>query len=307
MDLEQQLVVEYVRAQRLFVDYVHVAVATLLYYEWLIQLQSEISFIWKSDRWGYTKILYFLVRYIPLGSVCFLLYIQLFVNSAKECAWAIPIWLVSTDLVLMMTELILVIRTWAVWKRDRRVGLALGLMWIVILALSLVTDISFLKGLQVLPGPYPGFRGCRIFSSFSVKKSGDRTAVGMIVLDTVMLVLMSISALRSYRMNRLSHVIHRDGILGYFYLEVVMIVSYVSIMAFPEYFDLMMEPLKSACYSVFTTRIIINMRKENQRDIFGDSVELHTRWDEETNARITMPMEFSPVEDTRNFEGDFSP
>lgn len=108
-------------------------------------------------------------------------------------------------LVLFKTFLvILVIRTWAVWKQDRRVGAVLGLMWIVIVALALLTDISFLKSLQgmlrfvgcilvsepaaaVLPVPYPGYRGCTVSSGFSVRRSGDRTALGMIVLDTSML------------------------------------------------------------------------------------------------------------------------
>lgn len=92
------------------------------------------------------------------------------------------------------------IRTWAVWKQNRRVGFALGLLWLVILALCLFTDISFLKSLRgelvnanhvsvfdpavlVLPAPYPGYRGCTVSSEFNVRGSGDKTALGMIVLD----------------------------------------------------------------------------------------------------------------------------
>lgn len=36
------------------------------------------------------------------------------------------------------------------------------------------------------------------------------------------------------------------------------------------------------------------MRQANHRDTVGDLMELHTKWDEDNGALVTMPMAFLP-------------
>lgn len=48
----------------------------------------------------------------------------------------------------------------------------------------------------------------------------------------------------------------------------------------------------SAFYSVFTTRIMINLRRAGKRDTVGDLVELHVGWDSEDTPPTLMPLTF---------------
>jgi len=299
-----QMAIQHVRAQRIFVDYVHIAAAAFLIYDWLLQLNSEFIFIWRSGKWGYTQLIYIIVRYLPLINVYFLLNNQTFVDVGHEtCKWTVPVSLVCIDTALVLAELILVIRTWAVWQQDRVVGVSLGLMWIGIVCLALIADINFLKNIDIDLDPYAGFRGCLVTSRFTIKSSSDKTAWGIIVLDTVILVLMTISCYRSYKVgssgSKFINIIYRDGILFYFFLEGVVICSIVSILVLPLHYELMMEPLLSACYSVFTTRIILNIRSAGQRDHVGDLVALHVAWDDDDRL---LTMAFRPADAIRDAE-----
>lgn len=57
--------------------------------------------------------------------------------------------------------------------------------------------------------------------------------------------------------------------------------------------------LLSACYSVFTTRIILNIRSAGQRDQVGDLVALHVDWDDDESL---LPMVFRPADAIREIE-----
>jgi hypothetical protein len=154
-----------------------------------------------------------LARYIPLVSLYFLLHDQVFPdNTAEACSWSFHLatWLVTIG--MYFAEVILAVRTWAVWRKDRRVGLVLAALLIATIIVGCICIRTFLDTLEFGPAPYPGFRGCFITVSGSSLLYVAFIAVGSV--EIVILVLMSISAFRSYRSgntSELSNVIHRDG------------------------------------------------------------------------------------------------
>jgi len=95
-------------------------------------------------------------------------------------------------------------------------------------------------------------------------------------VEAVVLMLMSISAVRIYRQGtagELAHVIHRDGILFYIYLLVVDVTNLAFTVAMPLEWVTTLTGLEIVLYSVLTCRIILNIRGVAHHSIYP---ELHT-------------------------------
>jgi predicted small integral membrane protein len=88
------------------------------------------------------------------------------------------------------------LRTYAVWHRDRRVGVVLAFLLVVMFGTACYTNATFLKSMEILPAPYPSFRGCYTIARSTIRKLGYSL---LIVLQTVVLALMVVNAWRSCR------------------------------------------------------------------------------------------------------------
>jgi len=186
-------------------------------------------------------------------------------------SWLLPFRMIFADTILC-------IRTWAVWNRHRMVGAVLVVVMLTYACVSL-----FLTGnryIQIGPPPYPGFRGCFFLNVGRPSLWGQYAP--LFVIDLLLFTLMAISALRFYRMGRfseLSFIIHRDGI--HFYIYVLLLTGTNLSIASAAPIDLMFSssPLEDCLHSVFTARIILNIRQA----AYGDT-ELHTSYFESCAA-----------------------
>ncbi|EDQ98097.1 uncharacterized protein LACBIDRAFT_336272 [Laccaria bicolor S238N-H82] len=117
--------IDYVAAERLTTLF-DVAAAMLLVYDCSLTLGMEIEFVWSSP-WGYMTVLYIVQRYLPFCDAIFLcLPPQLAINiDPYGCLIVQTIrgWMMIFGWIL--SEAILTLRVWAVWKRDRHMGVFL--------------------------------------------------------------------------------------------------------------------------------------------------------------------------------------
>ncbi|PFH49731.1 hypothetical protein AMATHDRAFT_147024, partial [Amanita thiersii Skay4041] len=104
-------------------------------YDYILTLDLEVRFIWKS-RWTYVRVLYHLVRYIPFITMTTTLVTDCesfsYYKLQNTLITYIPVPGIST------ARSILTLRTWAVWYRNRYLGLALTIFFIGSWASSLV-------------------------------------------------------------------------------------------------------------------------------------------------------------------------
>jgi len=269
------------------VDYVHVVGCGVLIYDYILTIGFEITLIWPSP-WNYTKVLFILARYIPLINVYFLLHDQVLLgNTANGCSWSFHLatWMVTVGIYL--AEVILAIRTWAVWRKNRRVGVVLAALLTAAIITECISVRTFLDTLEFGPAPYPEFRGCFVVSGSNLLFIGF-IAIGSV--EIVVLALMSISAFRAYRSgnnNHLSNVIHRDGILFYIYL---LFANMVVMLVLPRDLQTLLAPLQGTFYSVFASRIILNIRTASQRGAEESMSELHHGYSEA--HRMSLPLVF---------------
>jgi len=119
--------VKFLEHRKIFTDYVYINAVALFIYDYSLTLHLEIKLIWNS-RWTYTKIAFLLVRYLGFGYSLLVTYAQFHPNiSAETCQvmYATISWLLLVH--TMLAESILAIRTWAVWERNRLVGIILAI------------------------------------------------------------------------------------------------------------------------------------------------------------------------------------
>jgi len=216
---DQVIIVDFIRQQR-FADPFLMSAVALFIYDYGLTLHREIKLIWFS-RWSYTKVLFLLVRYMTFADTCLLLHNQLFPNvSANSCklAYTAAVWLVP--LKVSFAEVILALRTWAVWHQNKVVGVVLVVLMLVNMAVQCYFAylIGLSRGGWFLDPMYPGFRGCLARLPPVGGAVVPANYIELTILEGIVLVLMMISAFRSYRagaMGEFSKIIHRDGILFY--------------------------------------------------------------------------------------------
>jgi len=276
MDLSA--LVQFVQHQRLVMDYMFISASAVYIYDYFLTLHLEIKLIWRA-RWSYTTILYFLIRYTALLSIILVLYNQLVPDlSANRCQKTFTVSAYLLVCQISIAEAVLAIRTWAIWNRNKIIGIALAARIPSMLVVELVFVNRFLHSLQHADPPYPGFRGC--FNT-RAQRSLWQNYTMLTVAEAALLILMIISAFRSYRRgnnNELSYIIHRDGILSYVFLFCITVVNLVITIVLPIDMMILLTPLEDVLYSVLTTRIVLNIRLFGSRGL--QPAELHTGFDE---------------------------
>jgi len=253
-------------------DWLFISAAVVLIYDYFLTIILEIRVIW-FPPWSYTTVLFLMVRYLSIADTCLFLY-TLFPrrSSAAICAEAVEsgVWLLG--IVIVLAEAILMIRTWAVWHRNRLIGLALLFLMLCVLALECFVMIKLTSTLEHVQADK--LAGCAFDKSLNPLTVIIHFCV-LIFIETVALVLMVISAFRTYSSGNncaLSIVIHKDGIMYYVYLLGFTIVNVI--LSFFSAFSLAsLTFLQGVLYSVFTCRIVLNIRSVAWRNT---TTELHT-------------------------------
>jgi len=258
-------------------------------YDYLLTLHLEIKLIWFS-RWNYTKILFLVFRYMPFIQIWLTLHNQTFVNvSTETCKTTFPMqtWFVMLQMVL--AEVILAFRTWAVWNRNKTVGALLVVSILATIIPQCILTNSFIRSIKYAPAPYSGFRGCFATTTSHILWANFTSIV---ITEAICLVLMVISAFQSYRLcgfGRLSLIIHRDGIISYVYMLCISIANMAIEIAAPlDPMDGLLTPYEYLLYSVLTARIILNIRDAGNRNLQTD---LHSTYQEVSLE--TIPIHFA--------------
>jgi len=278
--MDGAIFIHLLQEQRLVTDYMFISAISTFVYDYILTLHLEIELIWFS-QWSYTKVLFLVFRYMTFIEMALALHNQTFPNlSAGTCKATYPaqMWLMIFQAII--AEIILAIRTWAVWNRNKTVGILLVVSILASSALQFFLLNKFIQSLQYAPPLYQGSRGCSIVNA-------DTTLWGnyaiLTAIEAIFLVLMVTSAVRSFRESnrgRFSFIIHRDGIIFYVYLLFISAANMVVVLAIPPMMVLL-APFESALYAVFTTRIVFNIRALGDR---SRDMELHAAYHEAQEA-----------------------
>ncbi|KAF8590890.1 hypothetical protein K439DRAFT_1657008, partial [Ramaria rubella] len=249
------------------VSYCNLASYAMLLYDYFLTIGQEVELVWPTS-WSLGKLLYCITRYFAFvdGAMsCYFHTIAPFTVLPSTCtllykfSGALIIW------GMVVSELILVFRTWAIWGQSNKVAITL-LSLVAILAIP--TGFFAYWGLkQVTFGPSPISRlgSCWITTTPSNILFSEYIIVA--VFETVILALTMYKGLYHLRQSNSSLVVtlYRDGMLYYIYLICISFVNIIVLTAVHKpgpSLILMQRDL----HSIFTARILINLREAAYRD-----------------------------------------
>jgi len=264
---------------------VNVATAALLIYDYFLTFDSEVSLVWPAP-WGLGKILFLLTRYLPRIDTAIVLYHNLKPRlnpGACVLAYKGTGWMFVFDIAI--AEVIMSLRTWAIWNKDRRVGIGLAILFCSMLTAACVLFSPFVKSLTFAPAPNPAIVGCfmtggnHMLSAVYVLLTVFETSIFILTLlkgarirtpcekqSNVLVNFKCRIALRYGRASYVAATLYRDGIIYYFYLFVITISNIVALsMAPPVYATGILSLFQRGMHSLLAVRIILHLREANAR------------------------------------------
>ncbi|KAH7914868.1 hypothetical protein BJ138DRAFT_1142785 [Hygrophoropsis aurantiaca] len=244
--------------------YTSVVGATILIYDYLLTLDLETVFIWPS-RLSTIKVLYLLTRYFP------------FMDSAVTITYhfipgiRIPtchaIFLVNSCFYVTgmgISEIILAVRTYAVWQRDRTVGIGLMFFFLTACALAYYSTVRYLESIRFIPSP-AGAPSCVMITSNSFVMYNW---ILLMALEGGVTALMLIKTYKNYRPKGrgantdkgLIMEIAKEGIAYYISLFILSLLNVGIIATQPSQLDLLFTLPVRIIHSVLTARLVLQLR-----------------------------------------------
>ncbi|KLO19620.1 hypothetical protein SCHPADRAFT_935121 [Schizopora paradoxa] len=256
------------------VDRSGVAATACLAYDILISFDQEVEYIWKSS-WSFPKFLYLFSRY-------FTLIVQL-VDTSESTSFSVTnnSWTyfeaAAGQLVIMGVEISLMMRVYALYKRDKRIlTLLLALYFSEILSSSLILGLGLKKIVSIaplrglLPPDFP-LSGC-----FPLNVPGFFFSywIPTLIFESVLFVLMVINFLRFTMIHKtrvpLLTLFVRDGTLFY----AVIFVTLATLLTQVLLYELVNSALAQVAISwqltvlsIAGSRLILNLRANSAKPV----------------------------------------
>jgi len=210
------------------------ASCTLFIWDYILTFSMEVDLVWKS-KWNFIKGLYLFQRYLPfIDTLWRVLHVQTGGSLTKSACRNLYY---STGVMMAVgiaaSEMILTIRTWAVWNRNKYLSIILPTLYVLVWGSCVIIVCIFLNSITFSDPPYTGLKGC-----FLTQANKDLVIVWvqLIAWDTLVLVLMLVPGVQAYQYGgntSLIKVIYRDGVIYYLYLFILSLINIVLIETFP--------------------------------------------------------------------------
>ncbi|TFK22822.1 hypothetical protein FA15DRAFT_757746 [Coprinopsis marcescibilis] len=243
-----------------------VGVAVFLY-DYILSLHYEVEHIWKA-KWNSVKFFFLLSRYLPFLEFSLLAtYVLMDGSDPERCKirYQSIAWLHCLG--LAVTEILLTVRTWAVWEKSTRVGIFLIAFYIACWGPIVALSYFYLHSVEFLVLPRPFDRHC-----INSGKSMFLTAMWVIILvyDTVILGLMLVRGISALRLSNFHHfpvqkAVYNYGLIYYIYLFILTVVNLACMVSLPFIYINLLSVIERSTYSIFTCRAILHIREQHKR------------------------------------------
>ncbi|KAF9048869.1 hypothetical protein BJ165DRAFT_1526278 [Panaeolus papilionaceus] len=271
MDLTLQELADSVKYTRI-VSYVNAGTIAIIVYDYLQTLDREIRTIW-SQKWNYTKFLFILTRYSTLLEAFVVTY-QLSVPGEwySDCSTAFKAnaWLFVLG--LGVGEMIMTIRTWAIWGKNRVLMWCLPMFYLAVWVSGFAVTGIFLQTLEFGPNPRTPYVGC--YATY-VDPIIFFDWILLLFYDAVMFVLVLIPAWKVFRgggTSQLLIVVYRDGLIYYLYLFALSFTNIMVIISAPGDLILLLSLFSRALHGILACRVVLHI-DEHARPVQPDTPE----------------------------------
>ncbi|RPD66288.1 hypothetical protein L227DRAFT_570179 [Lentinus tigrinus ALCF2SS1-6] len=222
---------------------------TMLYYDYSLTLSTEIEHFWKRARFSLVSVLFVTNRYLGLlGSVPVVL--EYFVHFKPELQMYHQYYAILGQVIV---GVILILRTYALYERSRRVLVWLSILGLVLAAGTLIAGNVKTKAVTANTSSQYTFVGCDL----SLSAEHAIGWIAMLCLDTTVFTLTVVKTFQMRRemRQRLLLVFFRDGTI----LVVANAANIVTFLIGDSYRGIA-TTLTNALSTTLISRICLNLR-----------------------------------------------
>jgi len=228
----------------------------ILVYDYFLTLPRETSLIWPTP-WNSMKVLFLLTRYLPFVDGV-LHIIGLRGPGAHSCLaiFKARSWMQWTGLVF--PEVILTLRTWAVWDRNRLLGIGLTIFFAACWVPSIAVKVLFLNAVEILPLSGLPMSGC---AATALGLLGRICWIILLVYDAGLCFLMLIRAVGWFKDgcgSKFVLAVFRNGLL---YYVVLLTISTVNVFLTPKWRQAILLAQRFI-HSIIACRVILDIRAQ---------------------------------------------
>ncbi|KAL4264400.1 DUF6533 domain-containing protein [Pleurotus pulmonarius] len=246
-------------------SYAPVACVALFFYDYLLTIIDESNLVWAAP-WSFGKIVFFLTRYPAFVDISLMLYYDVGNGSKDTChlLFKITDWMILVGVVI--AELIMIIRVWALWRRSRTVGAILIVAFVTSIIIAAVIFSRFIdrRIFVQLNSIAPNLHGCFTIRQTPVYYQGYLL---LMAYETLIAGLMLAKGAFYLRHGSSSYItgFYKDGVVYYAALLTISAMNVgILLSGNPGLADIFIVPQR-ALHSMLSARILLNLRKDYTR------------------------------------------
>ncbi|KAG0700710.1 hypothetical protein DFH29DRAFT_607117 [Suillus ampliporus] len=254
--------------------YCNVAGLGLLIFDYFLTLESEVRWTW-SRRWNVSRVIFVLARYTPFAAAGMTAYAAIATRANEDCSHFSRASNAIHIISIVAAEGLLIIRTYAFWKRSKKF-LA---MLLVLAAISIACAVGItqvVENAQSVPAnpSDPPTSDC----TFQAGRSSAIQYAFLVVYELFLMSLMVFKRYQDYRdsNSRLVNAVFQGGVL---YMTAIISVSLINIVimtAAPASYNETMDAPQIVLHSMLASRVLFSLRESDQRDMEGTTVLMST-------------------------------
>ncbi|KAH7925259.1 hypothetical protein BV22DRAFT_1089416 [Leucogyrophana mollusca] len=258
-----------------WIEYFGAVGVAILLYDYLLTFDLEITYIWRS-AWTPIKVLYLCTRYIPFADTAVMVLYRDFLSGSSDracyTAMGAATWMYAIG--MSLAEIILLLRTWAIWGRNRWVGVGLIIHAAATFGGVAYSTNSYVSSTAFSPSPAPQIRGCFITNGSNILYIDWLL---LMIMEFVYITLISVKAHGFFVQGRNITFMYRalleDGVLYFmilFSLSLVNFVMELTPVGSIGTTTMLATPLR-VIHSVLSARIVLHIRQVGAQGSGGNS------------------------------------
>ncbi|KAG2095448.1 uncharacterized protein F5147DRAFT_400531 [Suillus discolor] len=221
------------------VRYANLGSLAILAFDFCITFSEEVRWTWFRP-WDVIRVIFVVSRYLPFAGVGMTAYDALRVSS------------------IVAAEALLVIRTWAFWKKSKI--LLIGLSVYSVLTIAAILAVS-LSPTMLLSGEEPPVGTCY----FESTRNSAVVYMFLVMFESVILILTVYKRVHDYKnfQSRIVVTLYHDGM---FYMLCILGITLANVIigaVLPSAYSDMLEALQLVSHSVLASRILFRLRDSN--------------------------------------------
>jgi len=240
--------------------------ASLVVYDHFLTFGREVKEVWFA-QWNYGKILFLLTRYIIYVDMAVLFTIDYIKTSDQNLCRKLGTAIICLELIgIVLTEVVLILRTWALWGCKKSVLAFLVAIYSVVIVVEGILLSGYIRSyvfqLGLLPLCYASAANLNLLVG---------VFASVAAFESVILIMTAYRAIDTsrYSTSRLSKILYRDGALYYLCITTISVANLILLKTAPPAFGNTLITPQRTLHAVCSCRIILNMVEALRRPGLG--------------------------------------